>query len=231
MPQVLPSITEDQFWQIVEACRRTDDDDLFAFDERLASHLATCDYPTIAGFHNLLQRFCFSYRNSWLSRVTRDAGHDNSSDNSWQRYMGWLVAQGREFFERVNANAEVALERLPPNEDYQNGELVIFTDYKAMRRKSGEELELSDVLADFGYDWYDVTCEPSWRTETVLGLAQAAAEQPTPDGLLVPLRLGILADALEEAGCTNQQMLDHLRDTCPHLVGCWVLKILLAETA
>jgi ATP-dependent Clp protease ATP-binding subunit ClpA len=41
--------------------------------------------------------------------------------------------------------------------------------------------------------------------------------------------LPILADALEEAGCTDLEMLAHLRTPANHQSGCWVLDRLLAE--
>jgi hypothetical protein len=39
-------------------------------------------------------------------------------------------------------------------------------------------------------------------------------------------RLPILADALEEAGCTNPEMLDHCRQPGAHARGCWVVDAL-----
>ena len=41
-------------------------------------------------------------------------------------------------------------------------------------------------------------------------------------------RLPILADALEEAGCDNAEMLGHCREQARvHVRGCWVLDLLL----
>lgn len=39
--------------------------------------------------------------------------------------------------------------------------------------------------------------------------------------------LPILADALEEGGCTNADVLAHLREPGPHVRGCWALDLLL----
>jgi hypothetical protein len=41
--------------------------------------------------------------------------------------------------------------------------------------------------------------------------------------------LPYLADALEEAGCTNADVLGHLRGPGPHACGCWVLDLLLGR--
>ena len=42
-------------------------------------------------------------------------------------------------------------------------------------------------------------------------------------------RLPILADALEEAGCTNADILAHCRQPGEHVRGCWVVDLLLGK--
>ena len=42
-------------------------------------------------------------------------------------------------------------------------------------------------------------------------------------------RLPVLADALEEAGCTNAEILAHCREPGPHVRGCWALDLLLGK--
>jgi hypothetical protein len=39
--------------------------------------------------------------------------------------------------------------------------------------------------------------------------------------------LPILTDALEDAGCTNADILAHCRGPRPHVRGCWVVDLLL----
>jgi hypothetical protein len=41
--------------------------------------------------------------------------------------------------------------------------------------------------------------------------------------------LPILADALEDAGCTNAEILRHCREPGEHLRGCWVIDLLLGK--
>ncbi len=43
-------------------------------------------------------------------------------------------------------------------------------------------------------------------------------------------RLPILADALEEAGVTDEVLLSHCRDGGPHLRGCWALDVVRGRT-
>jgi hypothetical protein len=66
--------------------------------------------------------------------------------------------------------------------------------------------------------------------EKIRSLAQAAYdERELPSGHLDAKRLAILADALEESGCTNEDVLTHLRGEGPHVRGCWVVDLLLGR--
>lgn len=70
----------------------------------------------------------------------------------------------------------------------------------------------------------------SWRTPDVIDMARAVYEaRSLPQGTLDPKILPILTDALEEAGCTAQAILDHLRQPGPHTRGCWVVDQVLAR--
>ena len=44
-----------------------------------------------------------------------------------------------------------------------------------------------------------------------------------------PPRLAVLSDALEEAGCAEARLLDHLRGPSPHVRGCWAVDLLLGK--
>jgi hypothetical protein len=68
-----------------------------------------------------------------------------------------------------------------------------------------------------------VTLAPAWITPTVRRLAETVYEQRTFD------RLPILADALEEAGCTDAEVLNHCRGEGPHVRGCWVVDLILGK--
>jgi hypothetical protein len=84
----------------------------------------------------------------------------------------------------------------------------------------------------------DITCnpfrpvslDPTWRTPTVVALAQAAyGNRILPAGTLDTDRLAVLADALEDAGCDNADILSHLRGPGPHVRGCWAVDLLLGK--
>jgi len=62
-------------------------------------------------------------------------------------------------------------------------------------------------------------------------LAQAAYEDRVlPVGTLDSARLAVLADALEDAGCTDALLLDHLRAASPHVRGCFAVDAVLGRS-
>jgi hypothetical protein len=78
----------------------------------------------------------------------------------------------------------------------------------------------------FGNPFRCVTVDPSWltyRNGTVSKLAATIYEERAFD------RMPLLADALEDAGCTDPSILDHLRGPGPHVRGCWVVDLLLGK--
>jgi hypothetical protein len=73
-----------------------------------------------------------------------------------------------------------------------------------------------------------VNINPIWLVPTVLLLATAAYEERNlPSGELALVRLAVLADALEETGCTDAAVLDHLRGPGHHVRGCFAVDLLL----
>lgn len=68
-----------------------------------------------------------------------------------------------------------------------------------------------------------VTVHPSWLTSDVMLLARGIYDEKAFD------RMPILADALEDAVCTNNDMLISLRHGTDHARGCWILDAILGK--
>lgn len=75
----------------------------------------------------------------------------------------------------------------------------------------------------FGNPFRPVALSPSWLTSTVLSLAEGIYADRAFD------RLPILADALQDAGCDNADVLSHCRFDGPHVRGCWVVDQVLGK--
>jgi hypothetical protein len=67
-----------------------------------------------------------------------------------------------------------------------------------------------------------VQIEASWRTPAVVALANTVYEERRW------AEMSVLADALEEAGCTNADVLEHCRSPV-HTRGCWLTDLLLGK--
>jgi hypothetical protein len=74
-----------------------------------------------------------------------------------------------------------------------------------------------------GNPFRPVAFSPAWRTDAVMSLARQMYD--TREFTAMP----ILADALEEAGCTTAAVLDHCRNADLHVRGCWALDLVLAR--
>jgi hypothetical protein len=79
---------------------------------------------------------------------------------------------------------------------------------------------LRDVV---GSPFRQVALEGAWLTPSVVALARSIYEKGDFGGL------PILADALEEAGCSRSAILLHCRQEGPHIRGCWAVDLILAR--
>jgi hypothetical protein len=76
------------------------------------------------------------------------------------------------------------------------------------------------------------TPAPGVLTPDVVAIAAAAHDEAArPGRQLDALRLSILADALEDAGCPDHAIVAHLRSPGPHARGCWALDVILGKRA
>jgi hypothetical protein len=83
---------------------------------------------------------------------------------------------------------------------------------------------IANLLRDiFGNPFRPVTIDPAWRTPVVTAIAHTVYDERRVSDLPV------LADALEDAGCSGSDLLAHLRGPGPHVRGCWALDKLLGR--
>jgi hypothetical protein len=92
-----------------------------------------------------------------------------------------------------------------------------------------EEQEQAQLFRDIvgPLPFRSVTIEPSllrWHDGTILRIAQGIYEERAFE------RMGVLADAILDAGCENEDILSHCRcEAAVHAKGCWVLDLLLSR--
>jgi hypothetical protein len=93
-------------------------------------------------------------------------------------------------------------------------------DTEVPRRKQHQATLLRDI---FGNPFRSVALDPEWRTSTATALARGMYE--SRDFGAMP----ILADALQDAGCDSDDILNHCRGDGPHVRGCWVVDLVLGK--
>ena len=82
----------------------------------------------------------------------------------------------------------------------------------------------ADLLRDiFGNPFRSVEFRLEWFTADVLALARGIYADRAFD------RMPILADALQDAGCDDDDILNHCREAREHARGCWVVDLLLGK--
>lgn len=82
----------------------------------------------------------------------------------------------------------------------------------------------AELLRDIaGYPFRTVHFDPVWRSSTVTALANLIYTERRFD------RMPVLADALEEVGCGDPDILAHCRGDGPHARGCWVVDLVLGR--
>ncbi|AMV26450.1 hypothetical protein VT84_18775 [Gemmata sp. SH-PL17] len=94
----------------------------------------------------------------------------------------------------------------------------------AFERMDRSDKALCALLREiFGNPFRKIKCHRKWRTSTAVALAAQMYE--ARDFSAMP----ILADALQDAGCDNADVLNHCRGPGPHVRGCWVVDMVLGK--
>jgi hypothetical protein len=87
------------------------------------------------------------------------------------------------------------------------------------RSNEDERVAQCNFIRDI-FPFHPITLSPSWLTSTVVSLANQMYE--SRDFSAMP----ILADALQDADCSNETILTHCRGPGPHVRGCWAIDLL-----
>jgi hypothetical protein len=99
----------------------------------------------------------------------------------------------------------------------------VYDTAQELNRSFAAEEQAHLVRCLFGNPFTPVNLNSAWLTSTVLALAHGIYSEKAFDGM------PILADALQDAGCDNEDILSHCRSDGSHVRGCWVVDLLLGK--
>jgi hypothetical protein len=134
-----------------------------------------------------------------LKAVHEAVAEHGANAQAWARDAAWRTAR----HEFIHDGAESCLRAVAHTQAEVEAQTVLFRDI-------------------FGIPFGRARRPKSWLTSDVLLLARGIYEEKAFD------RMPILADALQDAGCTSEDVLSHCRDTNQlHVRGCWVVDLLL----
>jgi hypothetical protein len=99
----------------------------------------------------------------------------------------------------------------------------LFTSEIPLFRRIPDEFHSADLVREiFGNPFHLMLFPFQWKTRNAIDLARGMYH--TRDFRAMPF----LADALEEAGCNDVEVLQHCRGDNTHVRGCWVIDNLLS---
>jgi hypothetical protein len=154
-----------------------------------------------------------------VARIAESATPGDADCNAgYAAFYATAKTAGKTFFFRCAAVAAGRAAKAAAREDPNEAFSVAF---------AAEESAQADLLrCIFGNPIRPAAGDPTWLSResgTLLQLAEAIYEERAFD------RVPMLADALEEAGCTDAAILGHCRGPGPHVRGCWVVDLLLGK--
>jgi hypothetical protein len=103
--------------------------------------------------------------------------------------------------------------------------LVVHTQFDVIFQDRFSRFMNPHILREiFGNPFRPVAFDPSSQTSATVSLAQSMYD--SRDFAAMP----VLADALEEAGCRQEEILGHCRgESATHVRGCWVVDLVLRK--
>jgi hypothetical protein len=161
-----------------------------------------------------------------------DEARSRASDVYWQGLQPWPAepAEALERFRlvRLRMRSHIAVAAAMPSDRLDYYGRGYGSAREAASLAPDEEAARSKLVRDvFGNPFRPTPAvDPAWlawNDSTVRRLAEAVYEERAFD------RLPVLADALNDAGCSDAALLGHLRSGSEHVRGCWAVDLLLGK--
>jgi hypothetical protein len=239
-------VDRETYWRLVEKARPANNDADKHY-EKMVALLAKQEPAEILAWERIFSEYYNrAYRaDLWSAIYEIDGG---CSNDAFLDFRAWLVMQGEDVVETVLESPEY-LGEITLEEGVMSGEAFNYVAGYAYERRTGEEglpqtdgprkpLKLKGrhlrtqrafkrkfpMLWRLLHDAPDI--DPGWlkwQGGTVKKLATAIHKERRWAALPV------LADTLEEAGCRDPFVLDHLRAGRRHARSCWVTNFVLGK--
>jgi hypothetical protein len=139
-----------------------------------------------------------------------------------------VEGQGRNRGEIVTGSVAAATQVSYTDVPERGSRLLVTNAGDRPAEEAAQAQLLRDVLGPRPFRVLEIG--PALRSPGVVRFARIAYEERSlPSGVLDSQRLASLADALEDAGCIDAELLGHLRRPGPHVRGCRALDWILSK--
>src|SRR5262249_14005506 len=142
-------------------------------------------------------------------------------ETSMRRYAGQAA---------ICAGATAAYAAMPQDERYVPPAESVHQQRWSAAERAEEKAQIELLYDVCGNPFRPVTVTLGRLPREVSRLGFAAYDERLASGELDTGRLAVLSDALEDAGCSEAEMLSHLRSPGPHYRGCWALDLILGKS-
>jgi hypothetical protein len=216
-------LLEEASWQAVEVSEQFADDPGLILDLMEAQEEAA-EVAQLA--RRRVNQTRFRYYDHLIDEAADNDGAELSAEGGYRAYAAYVAAGDAGL--AAEAAALVALDPLNPRRlqgllwgpygiariAYRGGAgAERAAQARLLREVAGNPFRRVRVYAD----WL------RWNDRTIPRLAESIYEERAFE------RLPILADALEDAGCTDPDILGHCRRPAAHVPGCWFLDLVLRK--
>jgi hypothetical protein len=134
----MAAMNQDRFWELIEAASRSGRGDGFRMAASLQAALAKLRAEEILGFQlRMNERAVESYRwDLWAVAYIINGG---ASDDGFEYFRGWLISQGRAYYEAALKDPVRAADRAGQHQQNEN-EQILYSAMEAYQAKTGKTL-------------------------------------------------------------------------------------------
>lgn len=142
-------MTTDEFWELVELAKAqvdgTDDPECERQAELLEGYLSQRSSADIVDFDRIFDE-CMEQANDWRLWGAAYIINGGCSDDGFDYFRGWLIAQGRVIFEAAIHDPDSLAEVVDPQRDDYEGECMLYVADNAYEAKTEAEMPQYEIV-------------------------------------------------------------------------------------
>ncbi len=130
---------EDTYWELIDASLAATNGEQETQEDYLITALEKLPPPEIVGFRLRTDKLLYDTYNSemWCAGYIMNGG---CSDDAFEYFRLWVIAQGREVYENAKANPDSLVTGIDDTAEFYDFESLWYVALKAFENKTGKQL-------------------------------------------------------------------------------------------